>query len=476
MMRTTGLPLVLNIALAGCALQTAPSQIEILDQALPAETRIPTEWMEGVNNGPVADGWLRSFNDPVLEALVAEAISNNLDLRQAAASVEVARQTIAVVGAQLLPHIGGQLGAKRTYDFGNEDDVKHSFSHTLGALSMSWELDVWGRLRAERDAAAANFDASALDYDYARQSLAATVALNWYLTTETWQIVMLAERAVGVYGRLLDLAEIRFESGKSSELDVADAKAREASARGDLDAARIAYGRAVRSLEVMLGRYPAAELATTALFPPVPPTVAADVPAALLNRRPDILAAEYQVLAAFRREEAARLALLPDFSLALTAERLGDHLLEQLHLSQNRASAQLGAVIPIYEGGALCAFVQIANAQQAKAVANYGSVVLDAFREVEDVLESEALLANRLIYAQRSLADRTRTVEIATEQYKAGRRDLLWVETLQTDKLAAEANVIKLRNAQIANRIRLHLALGGRFESEPSLTGPGSAK
>jgi outer membrane protein TolC len=193
------------------------------------------------------------------------------------------------------------------------------------------------------------------------------------------------------------------------------------------------------------------------------------VPASLLERRPDLVAAERRVLAAFRQEEAARLALLPDFSISLVGEHLSDHLLRQLQLSPWFASAAIGSVIPIYEGGALRAQVKIATAQQAQAVANYGSVVLNAFREVEDVLDSQLFLEKRLGYEQRALADRIATVRLATVQYQAGRRDLLWVEQLQTEQLAVEEHVIQLRNAQIANRIQLHLALGGSFDAAPSV-------
>lgn len=476
MMRAIAPVLVLNLALASCALRAPPTHTEVVEQALPPATGIPAEWIVGPVAGAVTDDWLRSFNDPVLDAIVAEAIANNLDLRQAADRVEIARQAVAVVGAQLRPQVNGQLGAKRTHDFGNENDVKHTINHTIVVLGMAWELDVWGRLRSTRAAAVEDFEASALDFAYARQSLAATVALNWYLTTEARQIVLLSERAVEVYGRLLNLAKFRHDSGKSSELDVVDARARLETAQSELEAARNAYGRARRSLEVLLGRYPAAEIETAAIYPPVPPPVAAGVPASLLDRRPDILAAEYLALAAFRRQEAARLALLPSFSLSLTGERLGDHLLRQLHLSPWRASAEIGATIPIYEGGALCAYLRIATAEQAQAVAHYGSIVLSAFREVEDVLANEALLARRLRYAQRALADRTRAVQLAIEQYRAGRRDLLWVEQLQAEQLVVEAKVIKLRNTQITNRIRLHLALGGSFDAAPSAVAQAGGK
>ena len=468
-MRGIGAMVVLSLALGGCALQTPPTQTEVLNQALPEGTQIPPAWKADPKTGAVADDWLKSFHDPQLDAIVAEAMANNLDLRQAVDRVEVARQSVVVVGAQLLPQIGGQLGAKRTHDFGHEDEVKHTYNHTVVSLGVAWELDVWGRLRAQRAAAAAGYESTALDFAYARQSLAATVALSWYLTTEARQLLALAERAVEVYGKLLDLAKVRQAAGKSSELDVVDARARLETAQSELEAARDTYGKARRALEVLLGRYPAAEIEAAAAYPPLPPPVGAGVPASLLERRPDLVATERVVLAAFRQEEAARLALLPDFSISLVGERLGDHLIRQLQLSPWLTSAAIGMAIPIYEGGALRAQVKIATAQQAQAVANYGSVLLNAFKEVEDVLASEQILEKRLGYEQRALVDRTTAVQIATVQYQAGRRDLLWVEQLQTDQLAVESNVIQLRNAQIANRIQLHLALGGSFDIVPSV-------
>jgi multidrug efflux system outer membrane protein len=462
-----GTLVVLNLALGGCALQTPPTHTEVLDQALPEGTQIPPAWKADAKTGVVSDDWLKSFDDPALDAIVAEAMANNLDLRQAADRVAIARQAIIVVGAQLLPQVGGQAGFKKTHDFGHEDDVKHTFEHKYGSLGMGWELDVWGRLRAQRAAAGAGYEATALDYAYARQSLAATVAMSWYLTTEARQLVGLAERAVEVYGKLLNLAKFRQAAGKSSELDVVDARARVESAQSGLEAARDAYGKARRALEVLLGRYPAAEIEAAAVYSPLPPPVVAGVPATLLERRPDIVAAERRVLAAFRQEEAARLALLPDFSISLVGERLSDHLLRQLKLNPWLASAAIGMTVPLYEGGALRAQVKIATAEQAQAVSNYGSVVLKAFREVEDALGSEQILEKRLEYEQHALTDRNAAVRLATVQYQAGRRDLLWVEQLQTEQLAVEEHVIQLRNARITNRIQLHLALGGGFDASP---------
>jgi outer membrane protein, multidrug efflux system len=453
---------VAAVTVAGCALKAPPTHTDVVDQALPKATRIPPAWRADPRGGELKNGWLKSFNDATLEAIVAEAIANNPDLRAAAAKVAIVQQTVIVVGSRLWPWVGAQLGAATTKDL---DDG--TFNSTSAFLGVAWELDVWGRLRAQRAASEANAEAAALDYAYARQSLAATTAKLWYVAIETRQLLALAEQAVKIYGDLLELVQLRRSAGKDSDLDVVDVRAKLETARSDVERARESYGEARRALEALIGRYPAAEIEVAALYPALPPLGGPGVPSALLERRPDILAAEREVLATFRKEEAAQLALLPDFSISLAAGRLGDQVLSLLHLNPWLVSAGIGVSIPIYEGGVLRAKIEIATAQQAQAVATYGAVALTAFREVENSLANERLLALQLPLDEKSLDDRTEAVRIATIQYKAGRRDLLWVAQLQAAQLATEVIVIKLRGAQRTNRVHLYQALGGSFDAAP---------
>lgn len=460
---------VVASVLAGCALKAPLMHSEVVGQALPATTRIPPAWKAAPANDPVADNWLKSFDDPALDALVAEAIAHNLDLRIAAAKVAVAQQAVIVVGSQLLPQVGVVLGGRTT----NDEDHSGTSDSTIAYAGVAWELDVWGRLRAQRAASEAGYEATALDYAYARQSIAATTAKLWYLAIETRRLVALSEQAVTIYRQLLALVEIRRSAGKDSDLDVVDVRAKLETAQSEVAWARERYGEARRGLEVLLGRYPAAEIEVAAVYPPLPALPGASVPSALLERRPNVLAAEREVLAAFRNEEAAELALLPTFSFSLLGGRLGDQVMNLLRLNPWLASAGIGVSIPIYEGGALRAKVEIATAQQAQAVARYGLVVLTAFREVETSLANERLLAQQLPLDRRARDDRLEAVRIATVQYKAGRRDLLWVAQLQSAALATEADLIKVESAQRVNRVRLHQVLGGSFDGIPAVTMPG---
>jgi len=457
---------IMVIALAGCALKPQPAHEDTVGQALPASTKIPAGWNAAVVEGDVLDDWLKTFNDPALSALVQEAIANNLDLRRAAQSVIIAQQTAVVVGARMSPWVGASLGARSTHDAGHDTDYNSSIAYA----SVAWEIDVWGLLRAQRAAAQADYEATALDYAYARQSLAATTAKVWYLAIETHQLLVLAEQSVQVYSDLLALIEIRRKAGKDSDLDTLDAQARVDAAKSEVERARQSDGEVRRALEELLGRYPASEIEVAQSYPALAPVTGAGVPSALLARRPDILAAEREVLATFRSQEAAELALLPQFTFSLAGGRLDDGVLSHLLLNPWLGSAHIGMTIPIFEGGALRAKVNIATAQQVQSLDHYGAVALTAFREVENGLANDRLLALQLPLDQKVLDERTAEVQIATIQYKAGRRDLLWVAQLQSIQIASMAQVIKLGSEQRVNRVHLQQALGGSFEATPAAT------
>jgi outer membrane protein, multidrug efflux system len=446
--------------LSGCALSHPPEQAAVVKSALLDSTLIPATWRAPADTDSVSGGWLTSFNDPGLESVVSEAVANNLDLRVAAGRVDVVRQSVGVVSANLKPRVGLKAGSMVVKD-ADQPDADGSDQLIVGA---SWEPDIWGKVRAQKASAVAAYGAAEAEYAWARQSLAAWTARSWYLAVETRQLVALNERAVAIYAELLDVVRIRRAAGKVADLDVAEASANLNTARAELRAAEADYAEIRRALEVLLGRYPAAELAVADSFAPTPPPVAAGIPSTLLSRRPDLVSGERQVLAAFRAEESARLALLPSFSLTLTGGLLSDALLSLLKLNPWMAAGGVGMFVPIYQGGALKAQVRVSTAQQEVQVAQYGAAILRAFAEVERALTNELLLREQLGFEQAALLDRNDAVRIAMIKYKYGSIDLLSVLQLQASQLTTQASVIQLENARLANRIALHLALGGDFE------------
>ena len=262
--------------------------------------------------------------------------------------------------------------------------------------------------------------------------------------------------------------QIRRTAGKDSDLDVVDVRAKLETAQSEVLAARERYGEARRGLEVLLGRYPAAEIEVA---------VATTRPAGAGRYRHSVRAARASAGYCGGGARGARglsqrggggAGAVAGVLVLAGGRRLGDPLLAVLGLNPWLASAAIGMSIPIYEGGALRAKVEIATAQQAQAVARYGAVALTAFREVETSLANERLLALQLPLDQKALDDRREAVRIATIQYKAGRRDLLWVAQLQSAALTTEADLIRA-SAQRVNRVRLHQALGDSFDAVPAV-------
>jgi outer membrane protein TolC len=262
---------------------------------------------------------------------------------------------------------------------------------------------------------------------------------------------------------------VKQTAGQVAGLDVAEAGARLELAQSELSSTQALFIAAQRNLEVLLGRYPAAAVDINRDFSPLPPAVQAGLPSSLLDRRPDVAAAERLVLAAFRNLEAARLALLPTFALTFDGGRILDPILSLVKLNPWFYHAALGMSVPVYTGGRLTAQVKIDTAQQQQAVAHYGSVVLNAFDEVETALTNENLYAQQFKHLENSFREYSQSVRIATIKYKAGTYDMQQVLQLQTAQLSVESDVIKLRNARLANRIHLHLALGGSFEASPAI-------
>jgi outer membrane protein, multidrug efflux system len=324
-------------------------------------------------------------------------------------------------------------------------------------------------LSSERESAAYTASATGMDYAFAEQSLAATTAKSWYIGTETFQLLRLSRTAAALYQHLLDLVEAKAEAGQLGQLEVSEARARLYEAESQVLNAEGLYAEARRNLEVLVGRYPAATIEVHSEFVPVPLPVPAGLPAALLERRPDVLASWRRVQAAFQSLQAAKLSLLPSFQLHLGGGLLDDPVLSVLQKNPTYLNFGIDLLAPIFNGGELRAQVGIANAQKREAVALLGRAALNAFKEVETALTNEVLLAGNIEVLQKADAARTESTRIAKDKFQAGAIDLLPVLQLQAAQLAVRAEVIKAQSARLENRIQLHLALGGGWDDRPAM-------
>jgi len=461
--------LTLLLLLVGCAVRQPP------ETTLPPQVETPDTWAAAKDAAPeeVSTGWLDDFQDPRLEGVVAEALENNQDLQTAAAQLEVARQAAIRAGAGMYPFVSLGAGGSSSGDFEGGD----SRSSSGVSLDVSWEVDLWGRIRAGKASAASDFQAAQADYAFARLSLAAQTAKAWFLAIENRLQVELSQQNVELYERAVSLVQARYNAGIVSELDLHLAKFQLASGERALRDNRASFEQAMRSLEVLLGRYPDAEMALVDDLATVPPPIPAGIPAEILERRPDLVAAERQVAAAFYTIQVAQAARLPSLSLTGSAGTASSDLRDVLNLPNAFWSLGAGLFAPLFAGGELKANVEAANAQQQAALHRYVQVVLGAFGEVENTLANEEYLEQSEGFIRAAVLEAEGAVRQAVIQYEFGVIAYANVITIQDRYVAAQRQLVAVRNSRLANRINLYLGLGvdyatGAGQTAIASTGP----
>jgi multidrug efflux system outer membrane protein len=418
---------------AGCVLRKPPDATVIKDRALPS-VNVPAQWTGGIPlPGVVVDDWLMTFRDDQLTSAVLEAIAHNADLRVGAARVEQARLHARLAGADLYPSV--DLLAKRGGKMGGDGSGLHG-----AVLTMRWELDLWGRVRYGRAAAAADAASANADFEFSRQSIAAQVAKNWFLATEAGLQAEVARQGVRDSDELVRLAEARLQIGAGNAEDVYMARASTGTYRDALRQIDLSRVQAIRGLELLLGRYPAAAAGISPTLPGQPDAIPAGLPSELLERRPDVVAAERRVAAAFNRIHEAKAARLPAIAITGGASSISS----SLFVLQDRSNPMwnLGAnlLAPIYKGGALKTQVDIRTAEQEEAIAAYASVGIRAFGDVEQALAAELAAREREQILMQALADEQRALDLVRTRFKVGSTDLRFVTQQQLVLNATQAN------------------------------------
>lgn len=451
------------IALGGCAVTPAPAPEQIRQDALDG-TEIRAQWSADLPaEGAISDNWLANFGDPQLDLLVSEAIARNPDLRATAARVEQAAAYAQIAQAALRPNLS-LLGTGSLKGSGGADLSSALSGIMLGA---SWEPDLWGRLRYGRNAAEETYVSTQADYEFARQSMAAQVARSWFIATETRLQLEAAESMVESARTLLRLAEDRRRVGAGSPRDVALARANLGTFEDATRQARLAHEQAIRSLELIVGRYPATELRSADALPPFPAPVPVGMPLAMLERRPDMIAAERRVAAAFNRIGEAKAAQLPRLRLNASISALESDVLDLADDFDN-PSYGAGATLlaPLFRGGELKAQVSVRTAEQKEALARYAGQALRAIGDVENALAASLILEERVLLLGEVLADQERGLEFEQAAFRVGRQDLRAVQQQQVQVQSARMALLRAQSEQLIQRVNLHLALGGSF-AEP---------
>jgi hypothetical protein len=427
----------------------------------------PKNWQATSLKSPLApSGWLATFHDSRLDAVVREVNAQNYDLKAAAARLQGAIARSRVTAADLYPQLGLKAGASA-----NDSPLYngHSLQYQLSPgnwnytvnLGLSWELDVWGRLRSQTQASKADAATSLFNYEGAKLSLAGQAAKAWFAVLESREQVSIAEQTLASLKKTLVLTETRHVNGAVSSFDVHLSSASETSAENDLVQRRQNLAEAKRSLETLLGRYPSAEMDIEhAQLPALVPQVPAGIPSELLLRRPDLRASDWSLFASENRLFSAKTERLPRFALTSTGGT-PTVLLQNLTNDQNFIYTVAGNLTePILDGGRINANIKVSRATRDAAAATYAQRVLNSFKEVENALSNDATLASEQVLQERALQDLRDAYLIANVRYKSGQIDIDSLLQAQNSMLAAQSTLVHTELLRLNNRIDLFLALG----------------
>jgi multidrug efflux system outer membrane protein len=438
--------------LAGCSLTPAYQRPNTdlpeswVDQKVAATSDSPSEWND-------------LFKDSELEQLISAALAANHDLAATAIRIEQAKATAKMASSRLVPYATMSVGGSRQKDF---NGARSLVSTDDSQLSVNYELDLWGGNRANVQAAAARVAAREYDLASTRLVLQADVASYYFQTLALKDRLTLAQKNLEAARSLMSLVEVRYNKGAASGLDVAQQRTALLSIEAEVPQLQQSLTETQSALAVLLGRVPQDfTIRTETLADTQLPAIAAGQPGDLLQRRPDVRAAEAELLAANADVGVARAALYPNMELSATG------VVTNWLTGGSATVAALAASLTqtLFDGGELRGQVQLADAGRRELVETYLQTVLTSVKEVNDSLSAVSTADQRTVLLTRTVEQAQLALRLATTRYQAGSDDLLTVLESQASRLNAEDSLVQARLARVNASITLFKALGGGWEA-----------
>ena len=476
---------LLSTTVAGCSLAPtlrtpafeAPAQYKEA-AALPAAER--GMWKEAEPSEHVARGeWWHVFEDETLNALEAQALVANAQLQAAAARLAQARAIVGIARADQLPQVGGGFGPTRQRPsaaaVGLLDGADTSATTVWRApLYASYEVDLFGRIGDGVDAARSDAESAEASYRSFLLALQADVARLYYDLRATDAELALLRDTLNLREQNADLTQKRYDAGVTSELDVARAKTELATTRSDAIALERRRGEIEHALAVLVGKVPATfDLPMQALEKSAVPRIPAGLPSHLLERRPDVTAAQHSLAAANARIGVARAAFFPVLQLTASGGFESNDLSDLFQWSSRTwlLGPLAGTVLsaPIFSGGRNVANLDRTWAAYDESVALYRDAVLNAFADVEDALVGLRVLSAQAQANADAIASARRATAIAQARYSAGAANYLEVIDAQRSQLAIERLTVQIEGARRTATVALIRALGGGWETQARL-------
>lgn len=464
------IPAVLVMAAlgGGCAVKTNVRKVVVE----PPQTW-SSETAEGVTTRTAElKTWWKEFHDAKLDALVDEAIAANFDVRIADARLREARAAAGVADAAKYPSVGTSGSVQRIRGgisrggsgFSNIPGLTNEAGVFQAGFDASWELDLFGGVRATANAARADAVASEESRRDVLVTVLADVARNYVELRGTQRRIDVLTRNIATQCDTVELTRVRAKAGLATDLDVSRAAAQLEANEALLPQLEAAEAASIFRLGVLLGKQPGtlkAELETTSPIPAAPPEIPIGLPSELLKRRPDIRRAEVEIAAATARVGAAKAEYFPKFSLTGSVGRQANDVGGLTLGAGNFFAVGPSVRLPIFTAGRIRSQVQVRDAQAEQAVLRYEQSILRACGDVETSLTNyvRERECNRKLVA--AVADSRRAVELADELYKRGLSDFLSVLDAQRAQLANEDQLAQSDERVTTSVIALYKALGG---------------
>lgn len=453
---------ILGLMLTACTIRE-PSSLPLMP--------LPEKWGEPLPSPTTAttlkSDWWQDFNSVELNRLVERALKDNPDLLIAAERIRQAEIALKITDADRLPTIGLTAGSSSSWSRADNKSTTRREATNLG-LSISYELDLWGKIAANVAAGEASLKATRFDYDAARLSLAASVAGIYFQSLATNERLRIAQENLESAKRILAIVEARHTNGVATRLEVSQQNTTVLSQQAALIPLSVQVRQLHSTLALLLGQIPqGASFAKEDLARLKLPTVMPELPATLITRRPDIASAEATLASNDANVAAARAALLPGASLSASGG-LSSALLFDLASPTRSLSLALSLVQSIFDGGRLRLQTETARSQQAVQIITYAKVVRTALKEVDDGL-SNVEKTDQQEKAQQAVLDQaTRSLHLAELRYREGVGDLLSILEAERTVFTARDQLVTLRLARLQASIDLCKALGGGWDSKRS--------
>jgi len=422
----------------------------------------PSGWATAQPSDAALRGqWWQMFNEPALNALEDQVNISNQNVLAAEAQYRAARAAVRVTAADRYPTVTTSPSVTRS----GGAAALHSGNLYQVPIDVSYEADVWGSIRRSVAANAAIAQATAADLQSARLLYQSELASDYFQVQGLDADRVLLEQTVRSYEEYLKLTQDRFQGGVVSMADVALAQTQLEGARAQLADVGIARAQFDHAIAVLTGHAPSETSILSTEAEPLPPTVPVGLPSALLERRPDIAAAERRVAAANQQIGVARAAFYPVISLGGSA---GSQAVAVADLFTSPArlwsvGAQLAETL--FDGGKRRAQVKVTQAAYDTTVANYKETVLTGFQQVEDSLASLRVLAQETEIVDRAIVAAQQSLDISTTQYRGGLINYLQVITAQTSLLQNQRESVDLHTRQLLGSVSLIQALGGGWDA-----------